>query len=160
MATSEYRAGYYQRTREAHIKRAREWSQANPTRRREIAAKWLLANGDKKRAAQVRYRKEKPLKYLLNLARMRAKKKGLFFDITVEDLSMPTTCPLLGIPIDPFSEIVDLHPSLDRIDNSKGYEKGNVMIVSHRANRIKSDATHEELALMARNLRKLFGEAA
>ncbi len=159
MATSEYRAGYYQRTKDAHIKRAREWSQANPERRREIGLKWSLLNGDRKRAAQTRYRKEKPLKYILNRARVRAKRKGLCFDITAKDLSMPTTCPLLGIPIDPFSEIVDLHPSLDRIDNRKGYEKGNVMIVSVRANRIKSDATHEELALMARNLRQIVGGA-
>jgi hypothetical protein len=42
-------------------------------------------------------------------------------------------------------------PSLDRIDPSKGYVKGNVWIVSHRGNTIKNDATHDELKAIAAN---------
>jgi hypothetical protein len=36
-------------------------------------------------------------------------------------------------------------PSIDRLDSSLGYVKGNVKIICWRANRVKSDATVEEL---------------
>jgi hypothetical protein len=39
----------------------------------------------------------------------------------------------------------DSSPTLDKIDNAKGYTKGNIIWVSSRANRIKSDATLDEL---------------
>jgi hypothetical protein len=35
-------------------------------------------------------------------------------------------------------------PSLDRIDIGKGYEPGNIAVISHRANQLKSDGTLEE----------------
>lgn len=36
-------------------------------------------------------------------------------------------------------------PSIDRFDNNKGYEKGNVAVISWRANNLKRDATLDEL---------------
>lgn len=39
--------------------------------------------------------------------------------------------------------------SLDRIDSSKGYVKGNIWVISLRANRIKNDSTPQELRLIA-----------
>lgn len=40
-------------------------------------------------------------------------------------------------------------PQLDRIDNTKGYTKDNVVVVSKRANTIKNDATVQELCKVA-----------
>lgn len=64
------------------------------------------------------------------------------FNITEEDIPVPKCCPILGIPLR-FGEgrVIDNTPSVDRIDNSKGYIKGNVRVISHRANKLKSDIT-------------------
>ena len=68
-------------------------------------------------------------------------------------------CPLLNIPIDwksPYKH--PSTPSLDRIDSSKGYIKGNVQWVSFRANTIKNDATPEELLILAQNYKKIYNQ--
>ena len=44
-------------------------------------------------------------------------------------------------------------PTIDKLIPSLGYTKGNVWIVSRRANMIKSDATLEELELLVGNLK-------
>lgn len=72
----------------------------------------------------------------------------------LDDLVIPTHCPLLGIELDQFHPNLDNHCSLDRIDSTKGYVRGNVMVISHRANRIKSNATAEELVLIGTNLKQ------
>lgn len=41
-------------------------------------------------------------------------------------------------------------PSLDKIVPELGYVKGNIVVVSLRANQIKSDATIEELQAVAK----------
>lgn len=85
----------------------------------------------------------------------RAKERGLEFDLKVTDLVVPAHCPLLGIPIiRGTGNAHDNSPSLDRIDNTKGYTKDNVWIISKRANTIKSVATYEELEMIASNLKE------
>lgn len=83
-----------------------------------------------------------------------AKKRGLTFDIEVSDIVIPDACPLLGIPLS--HGVGHSHaasPSLDRIDPSKGYVKGNVWVISSRANAIKNDATPDELERIAKAVR-------
>lgn len=92
-------------------------------------------------------------KVLLSQAKTRAKSKQLDFDIDVTDLVVPTICPLLKIPIIiGRNKATKNSPSVDRIDSTKGYVKGNVWIISHRANSIKNDASLEELQLITENL--------
>jgi len=82
---------------------------------------------------------------LLSNARHRSKQKGLAFDLELEDIVIPTHCPLLGHPL-AFTEGESVwSPSLDRIEPAKGYTKGNVQVISWRANQIKRDASLEEL---------------
>lgn len=80
---------------------------------------------------------------MIQSARMRAHEIGIPCDITSDDIDIPHTCPILGIKLD--SSECGLKPSLDRIVPRLGYVKGNVCVISMRANRIKSDATADEL---------------
>jgi hypothetical protein len=93
---------------------------------------------------------------LLYAARSRAKKNGLECSIAVDDIVIPEFCPALGIKLEARigagrsnREDIGTSPSLDRIDNSKGYVPGNVAVISLRANMIKTDATAAELKAVA-----------
>jgi hypothetical protein len=86
-------------------------------------------------------------------AKTRAVKAGLGFSITVEDITIPETCPYLDIPITrSVGNHSDNSPTLDRINPDKGYTLGNVEVVSFRANRIKNDGFAYEHRLIADRL--------
>jgi hypothetical protein len=81
--------------------------------------------------------------------------------ILLEDIDIPDNCPMLGIQLN-YDGVIgegwtrkDNSPSLDRKDNSKGYTKDNIHIISWRANRIKNDSTPEELMSIANYMYKL-----
>ena len=91
-----------------------------------------------------------PRHRLLYSARFRAKKQNLPFDITLDDIEVPEFCPVLGIEIIPCSGHNGPHcPSLDKIIPALGYIRGNVVVVSNRANTLKRDATPEEMRMLA-----------
>ena len=90
--------------------------------------------------------KEKLAKKLLKDAKTRAKNYSIEFNITLEDIIIPDHCDILGIPL--FSNAMHSgpnSPSLDRINPDNGYTKGNVQVISHKANTMKSNATQKEL---------------
>ena len=49
-------------------------------------------------------------------------------------------------------------PSIDRIDNSKGYTKDNIIVVSQLANAIKNQATPNQIQKVATFYEKLYKE--
>jgi len=103
-----------------------------------------------------RYSSRKHFKLqMLSRARQRAEKYGLEFNLTKEDIIIPDFCPLLEIPLYPGKK-GDYHnsPSIDRIDNSKGYTKDNIKIISTLANSMKNAASKEQLLLFIKNLPK------
>lgn len=83
---------------------------------------------------------------MAKMAKARAKEKNVPFEIERGDIFVPEFCPVLGIRLahswghGPKDET----PSLDRIKPSKGYVRGNIAVISNRANRMKSDGTAEE----------------
>ena len=91
------------------------------------------------------WRKENLADNMLFQAKKRATDKGLEFDLELSDIVIPATCPVLGIKLERLDKRHAGSPSLDRIDNTKGYVKGNVRVISWRANAIKKDATVEEI---------------
>lgn len=95
---------------------------------------------------------EDPRPQMLSNARQRARKAGVPFGITAADIVVPSHCPVLGIPLVRHLGKKgggDSSPSLDRIKPELGYVRGNIIVVSRRANRIKTDATPEELEAVA-----------
>jgi hypothetical protein len=65
---------------------------------------------------------------------------------------IPDHCPILGLPL--YRNVGGRaqgpnSPTIDRINPALGYVRGNVRVISARANSIKSDSTPEELLRVA-----------
>jgi hypothetical protein len=112
---------------------------------------WWLKNKYRYKESRIEYekvyRENHQDKRLLNICRNRAKKNGIDFNLTIEDIVIPKYCPVLK------KEMVRAGryaPSIDRIDSNRGYVKGNIQIISKLANRMKNDADEEELKEFAK----------
>lgn len=104
-------------------------------------------------------RKVYPETYMHALAKQRAASKGLEFNITPRDIVIPPTCPVLGIPLSHGrGKPHDGSPTLDRIVPHKGYVRGNIMVISHKANRLKGAATLQELQAIVAYIEQFNGE--
>jgi len=140
----------------------REWRKKNAERDKANRDRWKKENPDKVKAMRLRWKQSRTSQYLLYIARKRAKKKGMDFFISAADIPVPKTCPVLGIPLvvggKNATGFLNQSPTIDRIDNTKGYIPGNVMVVSLRANRIKSDATVGELGKIYKFYKQLKGK--
>lgn len=89
---------------------------------------------------------------MLKSAKERARKAGVPFDLTADDIVIPLDCPILGTRLArKLGSKGPGHnsPSLDRIIPSRGYVPGNVLVISNRANRAKSDLSVDELEALA-----------
>lgn len=110
----------------------------------------------KRRAEDTRKSRRKlldnnPQKMMLYGAQQRARKKGIECTISENDIIILEYCPVLNIPLirAKNKRLSDNSPTLDRIDISKGYIPGNVCVISWKANRIKSNASADELKMVA-----------
>jgi hypothetical protein len=79
---------------------------------------------------------------IFQAAKTRAKNKNIAFTIALEDVIIPEICPVLDISLNHKNK--ENKPSLDRIINHKGYIKGNVNVISLKANRLKNNGTIDE----------------
>jgi len=92
-------------------------------------------------------------------AKVRCKLSGREFNILPEDIIIPDKCPILGIELNMNSGKSGAYrnsPSLDRIDNLKGYTKDNIQVISQLANAMKCHATKEELVMFAQWVLKTY----
>lgn len=95
---------------------------------------------------RTKWRSENLQRYLLDSAQRRARKRGIPFDLSIEDIAIPDRCPVFGTPFEFATSRVSANsPSVDRVIPALGYVRGNVRVISHRANTLKSDASLEEL---------------
>lgn len=94
---------------------------------------------------------------MVSRAKKRALLKGLQFDISKEDLEVPDICPILKIPLIIGTKgNYENTPSIDRIDNTRGYTKDNIQIITKKANSMKNSGTPEELLKLADWIYKTF----
>jgi hypothetical protein len=100
----------------------------------------------RKKDAAKRY-KENWFSYVCKLKKAYCKKNNIDFDLTAEYLKeiWTNSCPVLKVKFIMFDKSNDCSPALDRINPKKGYIKNNVCFISARANRIKYDASIQEL---------------
>lgn len=99
------------------------------------------------------------LEYLIwYRAKESSKRRNREFNLEIEDIIIPTHCPYLGVEL-----IFDINHhnspnyfSIDRINSSNGYVKGNVQVISHLANSMKNSATTEELITFSQNVLKMY----
>lgn len=102
-----------------------------------------------KRTRQLR--KQNPQHYLWKKAKDRAKRQGVPFNIKPEDIVIPEICPVLGIPLEPADGYpTDNSPSLDKIVPELGYVRGNIAVISRRANHLKGNGSLGEMRAIVR----------
>jgi hypothetical protein len=120
---------------------------------------WPCAEKNLKRRALRREQgtPESAVHTLVLCAKSRSKRVGLPFDLTVYDLApLPSKCPVLGLWLVYNNRRVGPDsPSLDRLVPSRGYVRGNVRVISQRANALRSNGTADELEAVARYARSL-----
>ena len=88
--------------------------------------------------------KHKPSLAMLNNSKQRAKVAELEHTLTIDDIIIPDYCPVLGIKLDTGDRKRKGNaPSIDRIDNSKGYTKENIIFIGNEANKNKNAVTKE-----------------
>jgi hypothetical protein len=134
--------------------------QKNFTKQRKTRAERLKTDPEFRAtiyAKNLRWSRKNVAKLIFLRARGRAKELGLPFDLQFSDVVIPEKCPALGIPLvcGEAKKVVDGSPSLDRIVPELGYVKGNVVVVSHKANTMKNSATVEELCRVAQFYKNL-----
>jgi hypothetical protein len=86
-----------------------------------------------------------------------AKIRNKEFNIEVEDVIIPEYCPYFGFKLE--TDVKKFNNpnyyTIDRIDSSKGYIKGNIQVISRLANTMKNSATEDELIKFAESIIKI-----
>lgn len=154
-----------EKDKEAKRKSARKHAVKNKSRlaqhyvehREEIKSRSKEWHKNNKPAALARlkaYRVRKLEYIMLIAARYRAKRAGVPFNLTIKDIVIPFRCPVLGIFLcSGVEKWAPGSPSLDRIKPALGYVRGNVRVISWRANNLKRDGTAEEFERIAAYIR-------
>ena len=154
-----YAKEYYRKNRDVILANEKRRRLADPElfkkRKSEDAKRWAKSvAGDPKKLRL----------YLWKRARSRAQLQHLAFDISPDDVVIPETCPVFGFKLESAygkgigrgaQNAQPNSPTLDRLEPAKGYVKGNIYVISQRANVLKRDASLQELEQLVCWLRRV-----
>lgn len=154
---------YYQNNREKFFANAKEWRRNNPEKAREVIKRSAAKTRARLKAEQPELVKERNrvqtlrhfsdpslrMKRILIKTNKRSKTEGIPIDPDLKPYLMsqiPKTCACCGQDIN-YTDTgrQDLGPSIDRVDNTKGYTKDNVCIICYRCNMVKGRGSPAEL---------------
>lgn len=139
------------------------WAKANPDKVKKTNREQYLKNRESRLDYQKAYMEDpvakaqaseraknliarNPKNNMVDQAKIRARKRGLEFSISSSDFEIPEICPVFGIKLERGEgKQHDASPTLDRLNNEKGYTKDNIKVISWKANRMKGDHTLLEL---------------
>lgn len=159
-AHRQYQKKYRDSHKDAVASQAKEYRQTEQFR--ETIGKWRKANAEKLREFHNKNR-AKPHRRIAGLisdAKARARKRGLPFDGLRHLIDDPAThCACCGASLD-YSVLKGVgmgnaprSPSLDRIDNARGYTADNVAVICYRCNAQKGAATIDDLMTIVAYMR-------
>jgi len=147
--------------RKCTIAKQRDYVKKNKEKVKKYHKSHYELNKEKFSKLGKEYRDNNREKMLLAWAKTRAKKEGIPFDIEECDIVIPVSCPVLGMPI--YSKYSKERkftppntPTLDKIVPELGYTKGNVRVISWRANNLKRDASIHELKCIVKYMEEHF----
>lgn len=109
------------------------------------------SKNDRIRTARTTHNRSSSVEYRMYAhAKKRAQEQCIPFTITLDDIIIPEFCPVLGVRLECNTGSAGWNsPSLDKLIPSLGYVKGNINVISQRANTLKSDAHAKELRAVA-----------
>jgi hypothetical protein len=147
--------------KETELARKRRVYRDNPEQRlksKKRATRWFQENHEYALEVMAAARDRQPRnEKLWFTAKRRARENQTEFTISKQDVVVPDRCPVFDIPflLTGGNGVQPNLPSLDRIDSQKRYVPGNVMVISHRANSLKSNATFEEIEALYKHMLRL-----
>jgi len=151
-----YNSTHYEHNKEKVKKIAATYRKNNKDIIKERKAKYYYDNRIKEREKRLIYRKDNIKKIMFLEAKKRAIKKNIEFTITLDDIILNDICPLLNIEMGVYNNTASGNSySLDRILLNKGYVKGNIQVISHKANTSKNNLSIDEYSLIVVNLEKI-----
>lgn len=152
----KYNQTYKEKNRKKISLNKKKYATDNKDKIKIYREKFYLKNKDKLNEQMKTYYKDNRNVYLFLKSKRRAREDGIEFNISIEDIVIPEYCPLLNIKLT--NELgygqLKTNSSIDRIDSTKGYVKGNIQVISRQANTMKSNATREELIIFSKNILK------
>jgi hypothetical protein len=146
--------------REYYLANKEKWARDTPEKQehhRKLVKESYGRCKEKRRKRHDKWAEDNHARVLFLQARRSAGYRGLEFNLDPEDVVIPETCPYLGCKLTSTQGQgrVWTNASIDRIDSSKGYIKGNIQIVSVLANSMKQQATIEQLQAFAEGVMRL-----
>lgn len=148
MGTKEYHRAYYKANKE-------KWKDYNDSEsHNRLGRESYHRHKDRLTLKKNKWDEDNYDWILWDSARRRSRLENLEFNLERSDIIIPERCPYLGISLTRIRGQGNVwsNASIDRIDNTKGYIKGNIQIISRKANIMKQDVSIEELVCFAKSV--------